>query len=94
MLDATKSELVFVKDGKMIMPIRFNAGDLRALDTVAADRLLGQFADELHDEQKGVVKATGSHFSCLVRWRTFLDVGLLCTTNGPYLFSTLCSASG
>jgi len=52
MLDATKSELVFVKDGKMVMPIRFNAGDLKALDTVAADRLLGQFADELHDEQK------------------------------------------
>jgi hypothetical protein len=52
MLDATKSELVFVKDRKVTLPVAFNASDVKALDVDAADRLLGQFADELHHDQK------------------------------------------
>lgn len=52
MLDATKSELVFVKGGKVILPVRFDAADIATLDVAAADRLLGQFAGELHHDQK------------------------------------------
>jgi len=55
LVDATKSELVFVKDGKTLMPVRFNAADAAALDLKAADRLLTQFADELHQDQKGAI---------------------------------------
>lgn len=52
MLDATKSELVFVKEGKVTLAVSFNAPDVAALDVAAVDRLLGQFADELHHDQK------------------------------------------
>jgi hypothetical protein len=52
LLDATRSELVFVKEGKIVLPVSFEAKDLTALDMEAADRLLGQFADELHHDQK------------------------------------------
>ena len=51
-LDTTRSELIFVKEGKVVLPVRFDAADLAALDIAAADRLLGQFADDLHHDQK------------------------------------------
>jgi hypothetical protein len=76
MLDATKSELVFVKDGKIVMPIQFNATDLMALDTIAADRLLGQFADELHDEQK-----------CSILFEALLDLCRAHQTNSRFRFA-------
>lgn len=52
MVDATKSELIFVKEGKIALPIRFSAADVGEFNEVAADRLLEQFADELHHDQK------------------------------------------
>lgn len=51
-LDATRSDLIFVKDDKIVLPILFDADDLEVLDVAAADRLLIQFADELHHDQK------------------------------------------
>lgn len=52
LVDATKSELVFVRDGRTVLPIRFDETDLSALDEAAADRLLAMFADDLHRDQK------------------------------------------
>jgi hypothetical protein len=51
-LDTTRSEIIFVKEGKVVLPVRFDAADLAMLDIAAADRLLGQFADDLHHDQK------------------------------------------
>ncbi|MBV8849544.1 MAG: hypothetical protein JOZ16_08150 [Methylobacteriaceae bacterium] len=50
--DATRAELVLVKDEKIVMPVRYGADDLARLDVAAADRLLTQMADELHRDQK------------------------------------------
>jgi len=52
MLDTTKLELVFVKEGRIGLPVNFSAADVAALDLASADRLLAQFADELHHDQK------------------------------------------
>lgn len=51
-LDSTRGELVFVKNGRIVVPIRYGAADLASLATGDADRLLGQFADDLHKDQK------------------------------------------
>lgn len=50
--DATKAELVLVKDEKILVPVRYRADDLARLDVAATDRLLTQMADELHRDQK------------------------------------------
>ncbi len=51
-LDRTRAELIFVKDGKIVLPVNFGTAELAALDVAAADRLLVHFADDLHREQK------------------------------------------
>lgn len=52
LIDETRSELIFVKEGRIDVPIQFDSTDLGALDVDEADRLLNQFGDELHNEQK------------------------------------------
>jgi hypothetical protein len=51
-LDRTRAELIFVKDGKVVLPVNYGTNELMTLDVAAADMLLGQFADDLHREQK------------------------------------------
>ena len=51
-LDTTKAELIFVKDGKFVVPINYDDRLLVELDLAAADTLLAQFADPLHRDQK------------------------------------------
>ncbi len=51
-LDATRANLVFVKEGRMVVPIRFDAADLSNLVVADAERLLSQFVDDLHKDQK------------------------------------------
>ncbi|MCG7357647.1 hypothetical protein MHL39_13480 [Roseomonas mucosa] len=51
-LDRLRSELVFIKDTKVLIPVRFDAHDLSRIAVPAAERLLAQFQDDLHREQK------------------------------------------
>ncbi|GEM_PF-2928525 len=55
LVDETRSALIFVKDGQFEVPYLFDAADLRGLDVMEADRLLAQFADELHQDQKHAI---------------------------------------
>lgn len=51
-LDQTRQELVFVHEGKVVVPVRY---DVKALDRVslpAIDTLLDNFKDDVHQDQK------------------------------------------
>jgi hypothetical protein len=51
-LDAIRAELVFVKESRLVVPIRFDAADLSTLVVADAKRLLAQFDGDLHQDQK------------------------------------------
>jgi len=51
-LDAIQQDLVFFRDGRMHVPIDYDVGDLESLALDDVDRLLGQFDDQVHQEQK------------------------------------------
>lgn len=51
-VDNTKGELVFLKDGRVTIPVNFDVCDLRSLSIQDADRLLQHFDEELHRDQK------------------------------------------
>jgi len=51
-LDRTRQELVFFRDGKFVVPIRYESSVVTKLDTNAADQLLHHFQDPVHREQK------------------------------------------
>lgn len=51
-LDREHAQLVFVKDGKFVVPVDYSAAELEALNASAIDRLRDAFAQDLHREQK------------------------------------------
>lgn len=51
-LDREHAQLVFVKDGKFVVPVDYTDTDLRLLNTAAIERLRDAFAQDLHREQK------------------------------------------
>lgn len=51
-LDRTRQELVFFREGKFVVPIRYDASDLAKLDIDDVDRVLALFEDIVHRDQK------------------------------------------
>ncbi|MEN5081010.1 hypothetical protein ABE438_00860 [Bosea sp. TWI1241] len=51
-LDRTRQELVFFREGKFVVPIRYDAADLRRFEVADAERLLALFEDVVHHDQK------------------------------------------
>ena len=51
-LDQTRLELVFFRQPKLVVPVRYDAANVSSFSVEAADEFLGLFADELHAEQK------------------------------------------
>lgn len=51
-VDGTKSELLYIKESRLTIPIIFGAADLQTLSKVDAVALLAQFNDDLHLDQK------------------------------------------
>ncbi|MFG1225283.1 hypothetical protein [Xanthobacter wiegelii] len=51
-LDRTRQELVFVHEGKVVVPIRYDATVLSRVSQIAIDELLENFKDDVHKDQK------------------------------------------
>lgn len=51
-LDRLKQELVFVRETKLAVPVRYDLQALTAFSLIEADRLLGLLSDEAHKDQK------------------------------------------
>lgn len=51
-LDAVHQHLVFIRDGKIVVPVDYRIGDLTKTDPVQVQALLSQFEGEVHLEQK------------------------------------------
>ncbi len=51
-LDQTRQELVFVHDGKVVVPVRYDVAVLDRISGVAIDALLENFKDDVHQDQK------------------------------------------
>lgn len=51
-LDRTRQELVFFRDGKFVVPVRYDSAGVLKLDASAAEQLLHHFQDSVHREQK------------------------------------------
>jgi len=51
-LDQTRQELVFVHDGKVVVPVQYDAAALGRVSTTAVDALLENFKDDVHQDQK------------------------------------------
>lgn len=56
-LDRLQRDLIFLKDGKFPVPIRFEAENLMRLFVADADELMRSFADETHRDQKLAILA-------------------------------------
>lgn len=50
--DETRADLVFVKDGKFVVPVIYDVNDLTTMAIDKADALLGLFGRDEHREQK------------------------------------------
>lgn len=50
--DETRAELVFVKDGKFVVPVTYDVSELTIMAADKADDLLGRFDQDEHREQK------------------------------------------
>ncbi|WEK44293.1 MAG: hypothetical protein P0Y64_05650 [Candidatus Sphingomonas colombiensis] len=50
--DETRADLVFVKDGKFVVPVTYDVNDLTTMAIDKADALLGLFSRDEHREQK------------------------------------------
>lgn len=65
-LDPMRQELVFVHDGKVVLPVRYDVAVLDRASVAAIDALLENFKDDVHQDQKlailenAVVKMVGS----------------------------------
>lgn len=51
-LDRTRQELVFFRQGKFVVPVRYDTKALAGFAEDAADKLLEQFKDDVHRDQK------------------------------------------
>jgi hypothetical protein len=51
-VDEIKQELIFIRDGKFAIPVRFSEKTIQRLSTEDADNLLNLFEGDLHKEQK------------------------------------------
>ncbi len=51
-LDRTRQELVFVHEGKVIVPVRYDVAALARISQTAIDGLLENFKDDVHEDQK------------------------------------------
>jgi hypothetical protein len=51
-LDREEQKLFFFKEGKVEVPVRYSAANLKFIDIVAIERLAKQFEDSLHRAQK------------------------------------------
>lgn len=63
-LDKTRQELVFFRDGKFSIPIRYSSEDLHRLDLSEVAALLGDFRDDVHKEQKLAILAEALAHVC------------------------------
>ncbi|GAN82154.1 hypothetical protein [Acidocella aminolytica] len=51
-LDQTRQELVFVHEGKVVVPVRYDVAVLDRISQAAIDALLENFKDDVHQDQK------------------------------------------
>lgn len=51
-LDPMRQELVFVNDGKVVLPVRYDVAVLDRMSGAAIDALLENFKDDVHQDQK------------------------------------------
>ncbi|MDR3525572.1 MAG: hypothetical protein P4L66_15890 [Acetobacteraceae bacterium] len=51
-LDRTRQELVFVHEGKVVVPVRYDAAALDRVSIRAIDAILENFKDDVHQDQK------------------------------------------
>jgi hypothetical protein len=56
-LDREHAHLVFVKDGKFVVPVEYTTADLKSLDVASLARLLDAFGQDLHRDQKLAILA-------------------------------------
>lgn len=64
-LDREEQKLFFFKDGKVEVPVRYSAANLKFVETTAIERLVKQFEDPLHRAQK--LALLGDAIATLVR---------------------------
>jgi hypothetical protein len=51
-LDRTRQELVFVHEGKVVLPVRYDIAALNRISQAEIDALLENFKDDVHQDQK------------------------------------------
>lgn len=51
-LDTAEQELIFIHDGKFVIPVKYSADDLESLDASLISSLLSRFFQDTHREQK------------------------------------------
>lgn len=51
-VDQTAAELIFLRDGKFIVPVKFKWSQIANIDLKVVERFLGFFNDDTHKEQK------------------------------------------
>lgn len=51
-LDQTRQELVFINEGKVVVPVRYDAAVLGRVSLTAIDELIENFKDDVHQDQK------------------------------------------
>lgn len=51
-VDKTSSDLVFISNGKFVIPVKFNWNQIQKLDLTILDRLRKLFIEDTHKEQK------------------------------------------
>lgn len=56
-VDPVRQELVFFRDRKVIIPVRYDATALARVPTPAIDALLAHFTDDVHKDQKRAILA-------------------------------------
>ncbi|MGV0762395.1 hypothetical protein V6768_23935 [Tistrella mobilis] len=56
-LDPIHQVLVFVRDGRIEIPIDYDVTDLESIDTEQVERFIGIFADQIHRDQKLTILA-------------------------------------
>jgi hypothetical protein len=63
-LDKDAGELVFIDQGKLVIPLQYGASDLVALHGQCLDTLLARFVDDVHREQKLAILSASVYALC------------------------------
>ncbi len=63
-LDKENQELVFIDEGKFIIPVNFSSQDLPKLDTRSLQKLIARFSEDTHREQKITILAKSVQKTC------------------------------